>query len=116
MKNSYEDFDEFIIWLKIDGLKPKTSERLWRKKIFSNLQNGHQKSLVNYEDFLLYKKLNKLLKKHIIYKNIDSRVSEVRQEHLDIVLVMKDAHKLRIQLDDLASFVNKYIKESEYER
>ena len=110
MKNSYEDFDEFIEWLKRDGLKPKTSERLWRKKIFSNLQNGHRKSLVNYEDFLLYKKLNSLLKKHVVYKDIDSYVNEVRHEHLDIVLEMRDGHKLRIQLSDLESFVNKYIQ------
>lgn len=65
MKNNYGNFDEFIEWLKIDGLKPKTSERLWRKKIFSNLQNGHRKSLVNYEDFLLYKKLNSLLQAQV---------------------------------------------------
>jgi len=109
MKNSYEDFDEFIIWLKRDGLKPKTSERLWRKKIFSNLQHGHQKSLVNYEDFLLYKKLNSLLHAQVTYKYIDSFVREIKQEHLDLVLVMNDGHKLRIQLSDLESFTKKHI-------
>ena len=30
-----ELFDKFYDWLKADGLKPKTSERLHRKKIFS---------------------------------------------------------------------------------
>lgn len=109
MRNSYEDFDEFIEWLKRDGLKPKTSERLWRKKIFSNLQNGHKKSLVNYEDFKFYKKLNSLLKEHVIYKNINSSIAEVNIEHLDCVLIMQNRHRLRIKLDDLDSFIDKYI-------
>ena len=39
IKNQFDDFDEFIQWLKEDGLKPKKSGRLWRKKIFSNLYN-----------------------------------------------------------------------------
>jgi hypothetical protein len=110
MRNSYEDFDEFIEWLKRDGLKPKTSERLWRKKIFSNLQHGHKKSLVNYEDFQFYKKLNSLLKKDVLYKDIKSSIAEVNIEHLDCVLVMQDRHKLRIKLDDLNSFIDTYIK------
>jgi len=110
MKKSYEDFDEFVQWLKRDGLKPKTSERLWRKKIFSNLQNGHQKSLVNYEDFQLYKKLNSLLKKHVVYKNINSSINKVNIENFDCVLLMQDRKKLRIKLDDLDSFIDRYIK------
>lgn len=109
MKKSYEDFDEFVEWLKRDGLKPKTSERLWRKKIFSNLQNGHKKSLVNYEDFQFYKKLNSLLKKDVFYKDIKSSIAEVSIEHLDCVLIMQNRHKLRIKLDDLDSFIDKYI-------
>ena len=32
-----ELFEDFYAWLKADGLKPKTSERLHRKKIFSSL-------------------------------------------------------------------------------
>lgn len=107
MKNEYEDFDEFISWLKLDGLKPKTSERLWKKKIFSNLQNGDQKSLANYNDFLLYKRLNGLLGESVIYKDINSSVTQVKIEHLDCVLIMKDMHKLRIKIDDLDSFIKK---------
>lgn len=109
MKNEYEDFEEFIIWLKKDGLKPKTSERLWRKKIFSNLQNGHKKSLVNYEDFLLYKKLNSLLGKNVIYQDIDSSISDIRTENIDCLLIMQDRNRLRIRFDDLDSFIDKYI-------
>ena len=110
MKNSYEDFDEFISWLKQDGLKPTTSERLWRKKIFSNLQNGHKKSLVNYEDFLLYKKLNSLLKKDVVYKDIKSSILQVNIEQLDCILIMQDSNYLRIKLVELDSFIDKFIK------
>lgn len=113
MKNQYEDFDEFISWLKEDGLKPRTSERLWRKKIFSNLQGGHKKSLANYDDFLLYKKLNSLLNADVVYKDINSSVCEVITENLDCVLVMKNRHRLRIQLGDIDDFIENYMQEKE---
>ena len=57
MKQNYEDFDEFIAWLKNDGLKPFKSERIWKKKIFTNLINNHIKTLENYYDFLKDKKI-----------------------------------------------------------
>ncbi|NCO00653.1 MAG: hypothetical protein GW906_02305 [Epsilonproteobacteria bacterium] len=110
MRNKYEDFDEFVEWLKKDGLKPKISERLWRKKIFSNLQNGHKKSLVNYEDFIFYKKLNNLLGKNIIYKDIDSSISEIKTEHLDCVLLMLDSTRLRIKLVEIDKFIDNYMR------
>jgi hypothetical protein len=47
-----ELFDKFYDWLKADGLKPKTSERLHRKKIFSSLLNNHQMTLDNFKDFI----------------------------------------------------------------
>ena len=47
-----ELFDKFYDWLKADGLKPKTSERLHRKKIFSCLLNNNQMTLDNFSDFL----------------------------------------------------------------
>ncbi|AXX96046.1 hypothetical protein [Arcobacter ellisii] len=47
-----ELFDKFYDWLKADGLKPKTSERLHRKKIFSSLLNNNQMTLDNFKDFL----------------------------------------------------------------
>lgn len=52
MEVSKELFDEFIQWLKLDGLKPKRSERLWKKTIFAHLLNGHKKTLENWEDFM----------------------------------------------------------------
>ena len=109
MKNLYEDFDEFISWLKRDGLKPKTSERLWRKKIFSNLQNGHKKSLENYADFLLYKKLNSLLGKNIIYKDINSSICEVVNSDLGYLLIMQNRQTLSLKLESIDNFIANFI-------
>ena len=47
-----ELFDKFYEWLKADGLKPKTSERLHRKKIFASLMANNQMTLDNFNDFL----------------------------------------------------------------
>lgn len=47
-----ELFDDFYNWLKLDGLKPKTSERLHRKKIFASLLANDQMTLDNFNDFL----------------------------------------------------------------
>ncbi len=52
MEVSKELFEEFILWLKQDGLIPKKSERLWKKTIFAHLLNGHKKTLDNWEDFM----------------------------------------------------------------
>ena len=110
MKIQYEDFEDFIKWLKGDGLKPKSSERLWRKKIFVNLQNGHKKTLENYADFSTYKQLNSLLGKRIIYKDINALVTEVKQEQQDCLLFMHNQQILRIKLNDLDSFIDKIIQ------
>lgn len=53
MEISEELFDEFIIWLKMDGLTPRKSERLWKKTIFSRLRNGHKRTLENWDDFIV---------------------------------------------------------------
>ncbi len=52
MEVSKELFEEFISWLKQDGLMPKKSERLWKKTIFAHLLNGHKKTLENWKDFM----------------------------------------------------------------
>ena len=67
----YQDFEEFIAWLKHDGLKAKSSERLWKKKIFSNLNNGDKRTKANYNDFLEDKKLKNLLGKILIYQQFE---------------------------------------------
>lgn len=53
MEVSKELFDEFIQWLKLDGLTPKKSERLWKKTIYSRLLNGHKNTKKNWEDFMV---------------------------------------------------------------
>ena len=81
MENNYQDFDEFIVWLKKDGLKPKSSERIWRKKIFTNLVNGHKRSIENYQDFLKDKKLRSLVGKKTSYKDFNQLVCSVDKSH-----------------------------------
>jgi hypothetical protein len=51
-----ELFDKFYIWLKDDGLKPKRSERLHKKKIFASLLSNDEMTLENFNDFLQDKK------------------------------------------------------------
>lgn len=46
-----ELFEDFYAWLKNDGLRPKKSERLHKKKIFSNLL---QKSLTSEHRITLH--------------------------------------------------------------
>lgn len=53
MEVSPEQFEQFIEWLKEDGLKPRKSERLWRKTIFARLLNYDKKTLENWEDFMI---------------------------------------------------------------
>ena len=54
MEVKKEEFEAFIRWLKMDGLVPKKSERLWRKAIYINLKNDEQKTIDNYIDFMKY--------------------------------------------------------------
>jgi hypothetical protein len=48
-----EQFNQFVEWLKQDGLKPRKSERLWRKTIFARLLNSDKKTIENWEDFMI---------------------------------------------------------------
>lgn len=48
-----EQFDQFIQWLKQDGIKPRKSERLWRKTILARLLNNDKKTIENWEDFMI---------------------------------------------------------------
>ncbi len=58
--------DKFYDWLKADGLKPKTSERLHRKKIFSSLLNNHQMTLDNFKDFIEDCKIQDIKGLHLV--------------------------------------------------
>ena len=53
-----ELFEQFYNWLKLDGLVPRKSERLHRKKIFASLMANKKMTLDNFKDFLDFKKEN----------------------------------------------------------
>ena len=50
-KTKIELFNQFYDWLKKDGLKPRLSERLHRKKIFASLLSNDAMTLENFNDF-----------------------------------------------------------------
>ncbi len=47
-----DTFDDFCQWLIDDGLRPKRSERLWRKTIYVRLSYDDPMTLDNFHDFL----------------------------------------------------------------
>ena len=47
-----EKFEAFYQWLKEDGLTPKRSERLLKKRIYRNLLGCEKMTMENFEDFL----------------------------------------------------------------
>lgn len=113
MKQKYEDFDEFIIWLKKDGLKPLKSERIWKKKIFSNLMNNHAKTIENYSDFLKDKKLRALIGKTITYNDLNKLVCSIEVSYDFYRLTLEDRSVLKIKTSDLDEFVNNYTRNTQ---
>lgn len=111
-----ELFDKFYEWLKADGLKPKTSERLHKKKIFSSLLNNHQMTLDNFKDFLEDIKIQNI-------KNLQSQTINYQNQlfTIDEVIVNKNLEEFTlknlalnanikckfIQLDQIQSLVLK---------
>ncbi len=112
VKNQFDDFDEFILWLKDDGIKPKISERLWRKKIFTNLLNGHKNTLANYEDFLFDKKIKDLKGKQVIYQNINELIFEIKSTHTHYILTMIDNSIIKIKSELIDDFIERFVKEN----
>jgi len=72
MEVKKEEFDAFIRWLKMDGLVPKKSERLWKKKILVNLKNDEQKTIDNYIDYMKYVNRQKLPKIEVTQVETDN--------------------------------------------
>ena len=111
-----ELFDKFYAWLKEDGLKPKTSERLHRKKIFSHLLNNHQMTLDNFSDFLKdYEKEQILvLKGKIIEINgFPCFIKDIKLESkLDVFTLITDNNiHLKCKIEDLKQIQKKILKE-----
>jgi len=109
MKQNYEDFDEFIAWLKNDGLKPFKSERIWKKKIFTNLINNHIKTLENYYDFLKDKKIKALIGKKTNYQNFNKIIYTVEISHNFYTLLLEDRLVLKVKIEDIDEFIANYI-------
>ena len=110
-----ELFEDFYAWLKADGLKPRTSERLHRKKIFSSLINNHQMTLDNFSDFLKdYEKEQILvLKGKIIEINgFPCFIQDIKLESkLDVFTLITDNNiHLKCKIEDLTQIRNKIIE------
>ena len=114
MKQNYEDFDEFITWLKNDGLKPFKSERIWKKKIFANLINNHVKTLENYDDFLKDKKIKTLIGKKTNYQNFDKTICTIEISHTFYTLLLEDRSVLKVKIEDIDEFITNYISWNTY--
>ena len=100
-KQKIELFDKFYNWLKEDGLKPKKSERLHRKKIFSSLMNNNQMTIDNFNDFLIDKKnqqIKDLQYSVINYKNQLFTIDEVIIDNSREEFILKDT-SLNINLN-----------------
>jgi uncharacterized protein (UPF0248 family) len=52
MEIEKQEFEDFLFYLKLDGLGPFRSERLWKKKILKNFKNDDNKTIENYIDFI----------------------------------------------------------------
>lgn len=115
MKQKYEDFDEFIAWLKKDGLKPFKSERIWKKKIFANFINGHTKTIENYNDFLKDKKLRAIIGKRTNYKDFNKVVCSVEASHNFYILALEDRSILKVKVEDIDEFIKNHISRIQYD-
>ena len=71
MEVTKEKFDAFIVWLKNDGLRPRISERLWKKAILDNLKNDEPRTIANYIDFMKDFNRKKLPKEEASHLEID---------------------------------------------
>jgi|GEM_PF-1383685 len=103
-------FDRFYIWLKDDGLKPKKSERLHRKKIFASLLANDVMTLENFKDFLkdeIKNEVKELIGKEIFYKNESFMISDVEINQKDFYIIAENL-KMKCtyeQLDEIKKLI-----------
>lgn len=109
-----ELFDRFYNWLKEDGLIPKKSERLHRKKIFTSLINNNKMTLDNFNDFLAdteKQEIKNLQYSIINYQNQLFTIDEVLIENSKEEFVLKNIDlninlKCKfIQLEEIQSLI-----------
>jgi len=94
-----ELFDKFYDWLKADGLKPKVSERLHKKKIFASLLANDQMTLDNFIDFLEDIKIQNI-------KSLQNQTMNYQNQlfYIDEVVVNKNLEEFILK--NLASNIN----------
>ncbi|MDD3055297.1 MAG: hypothetical protein PHE16_05400 [Aliarcobacter sp.] len=110
-----ELFEDFYAWLKADGLQPRTSERLHRKKIFSSLINNNQMTLDNFSDFLIdYQKEQILVLKGktIEINGLHCFIEDIKLESkLEAFTLITDNNiHLKCKIEDLSQIKNKIIE------
>lgn len=104
-KNS--KFESFYQFIKNDGLVPRKSERLHKKKIYANLMNNQKMTLENFEDFLLWDKkesIRNIIGEVINYKGLKGQIIDVSFEDDNSFKVQMKEGYIRIQIKDFENF------------
>jgi len=109
-KNS--KFESFYQFLKSDGLVPKKSERLHKKKIYSNLLNEDQMTIDNFQDFLEFEKketIKNLIGKFINFDNTQSLINDISFLDTKSFKVHTTQRVILIKIEDYENFKEKHI-------
>ena len=109
-KNS--KFESFYQFLKSDGLVPKKSERLHKKKIYSNLLNEDQMTIDNFQDFLEFEKketIKNLIGKFINFDNTQSLINDISFLDTKSFKVHTTQRVILIKVEDYENFKEKHI-------
>ena len=109
-KNS--KFESFYQFLKSDGLVPVKSERLHKKKIYSNLLNEDQMTIDNFQDFLELdrkEEIKKLVGKYINFDDLKSLINDITFVDSKSFKVHTTERIIVIKFEDSDMFINKHI-------
>jgi len=108
-KNS--KFESFYQFLKSDGLVPVKSERLHKKKIYSNLLNEDQMTIDNFQDFLEFEKketIKNLIGKFINFDNTQSLINDISFLDTKSFKVHTTQRVILIKIEDYENFKDKH--------
>ena len=109
-KNS--KFESFYQFLKNDGLGAVKSERLHKKKIYSNLLNNDQMTIDNFQDFLELdrkEEIKKLVGKYINFDDLKSLINDITFVDSKSFKVHTTERIIVIKFEDSEMFINKHI-------
>lgn len=105
-----ELFEDFYSWLKADGLTPRKSERLHRKKIFASLLANDDMTIENFKDFLkdeIKNEVRELIGKNLIYKNKSFIINNTETKEKEFFIIGEDL-KMKCtyeQLDEIKKLI-----------